>query len=174
MVSSLLSPQEKSQIAHELRQSIRELRDRGLLVSAKWYVSFYNRGRANSTNRASELLASLPRKYRSTPDLPFSPPPQPHLSQLTQSPPQGPRPSLGDFLPSPGPGDSSISISVAGPSRISRYTEEEDDILDEDEFQLARGYFDMKEFDRVVHVLRNAPGKRARFLRIYSAYLVSF
>jgi anaphase-promoting complex subunit 8 len=51
--------------------------------------------------------------------------------------------------------------------------EEEEDMIDEDEFQLAKGYFDVKEFDRVVHVLRDAPGKRARFLRIYSAYLVS-
>ena len=50
--------------------------------------------------------------------------------------------------------------------------EEEDDILEEDEFQLARSYFDMKEFDRVVYTLREARGSRARFLRSYSAYLV--
>ena len=49
----------------------------------------------------------------------------------------------------------------------------EDDILDEDQFQLARNYFDMKEFDRVVFTLRQARGKRAVFLRTYSAYLVS-
>lgn len=50
----------------------------------------------------------------------------------------------------------------------------EEDILEEDEFQLARGYFDMKEFDRVVFVLKHARGKRAVFLRLYSAYLVSY
>lgn len=47
-------------------------------------------------------------------------------------------------------------------------------MLEGDEFQLARSYFDMKEFDRVVHTLREAGGNRARFLRTYSAYLVSF
>lgn len=51
--------------------------------------------------------------------------------------------------------------------------EEEEDLLDEDEFQLGKSYFDMKEFDRVVWVLKESRGKRAKFLRIYSAYLVS-
>ena len=53
--------------------------------------------------------------------------------------------------------------------------EEEEDLLEEDEFQLARSYFDMKEFDRVAHTLKNAHarGSRARFLRAYSLYLVS-
>jgi anaphase-promoting complex subunit 8 len=51
--------------------------------------------------------------------------------------------------------------------------EEEEDLLDEDEFQLGKSYFEMKEFDRVVWVLRESRGKRAKFLRIYSAYLVS-
>lgn len=53
--------------------------------------------------------------------------------------------------------------------------EEEEDLLEEDEFQLARSYFDMKEFDRVAYTLRSAKakGSRARFLRIYSLYLVS-
>ena len=52
--------------------------------------------------------------------------------------------------------------------------EEEEDVLEEDQFQLARSYFDMKEFDRVAHTLREARGDRARFLRTYAAYLVSF
>jgi anaphase-promoting complex subunit 8 len=82
-------------------------------------------------------------------------------------------------MPSPGPGafdpDSSM---IAGPSRLRGaygfQAEVEDDILDEDEFQLARSYFDTKEFDRVVYTLKHARGKRAVFLRTYSAYLVSF
>jgi anaphase-promoting complex subunit 8 len=90
----------------------------------------------------------------------------------------GPRPSLGEFIPSPGPGafDPDGSM-IAGPSRLRGYgfeVEAEDDILDEDEFQLARSYFDTKEFDRVVYTLKHARGKRAVFLRTYSAYLVSF
>lgn len=66
----------------------------------------------------------------------------------------------------------------AGPSRRSRTRhgvdiEEEEDQVEEDEFQLARTYFDLREFDRVVWVLKEAKGSRARFLRVYSAYLVS-
>lgn len=91
---------------------------------------------------------------------------------MPSSPPRGPRPSIGDFLPTPGPLDSSI----AGPSRARTShgveIEEELDILEEDEFQLAKSYFDMKEFDRVVWILKDARGKRSRFVRIYSAYLV--
>jgi anaphase-promoting complex subunit 8 len=126
------------------------------------------------------LLASLPKEYRLAPDLTFSPPVQ-TVQPPPFSPAGGPRPSIGDFLPSPGPGvfrpDGSISgNAVAGPSRARTNhgvpLEEEEDILDEDAFQLARSYFDIKEFDRVVHVLRNARGSRPRFLRIYSAYLV--
>lgn len=51
--------------------------------------------------------------------------------------------------------------------------EEEENVIEEDEFQLARGYFDLKEYDRVAWVLRDAQGSRAKFLRYYSMYLVS-
>src|SRR5690242_8814818 len=111
--------------------------------------------------RATELLASLPKEYRVSPNLTFSPPVQ-TIQPPPLSSPVGPRPSIGDFLPSPGPGafrpDGSIgSNAVAGPSRARTNhgvpVEEEDDILDEDAYQLARSYFDIKEFDRVVHVL---------------------
>jgi anaphase-promoting complex subunit 8 len=65
----------------------------------------------------------------------------------------------------------------AGPSRSrTRHGveyEEEVDQLEEDEYQLARTYFDLREFDRVTWVLRDAKGSRSRFLRVYSAYLVS-
>jgi hypothetical protein len=36
MPRAVLSPAAKVQMAHDLRRTIRELRDRGLLVSAKW------------------------------------------------------------------------------------------------------------------------------------------
>ena len=36
MTSSALSPAAKIQIAHDLRRTIRELKDRGLMVAAKW------------------------------------------------------------------------------------------------------------------------------------------
>ncbi|WWC58343.1 uncharacterized protein I303_100883 [Kwoniella dejecticola CBS 10117] len=156
MPSSTMSPDAKIQMAHDLRRSIRELRDRGLMVSAKW---------------SSELLAALPKEYRQAPHLPFSPPPQPHNLPST-SPPNQPRPSIGDFLPSPGPASFNAE---AGPSRGRTMhgieLEEEDDILEEDEFQLARGYFDLKEYDRVVWILKDSKGSRSKFLKYYSMYL---
>ncbi|KAL1410905.1 Anaphase-promoting complex subunit 8 [Vanrija albida] len=155
-----LSAATKIQMAHDIRVTIRELKDRGLLVAAKW---------------ASELLTSLPKEYRTSPYLPFSPPTQ--QFGLSSPPRAGPRPSLGEFLPSPGPGMFSGSGLNAepGPSRsTTRHgieLEEEDDVLEEDEFQLAKSYFDIRELDRVVHTLRNAKGSRARFLKCYAAYL---
>jgi hypothetical protein len=38
MPSAAVNPAERAKIAHELRQSISELKDRGLLVAAKWFV----------------------------------------------------------------------------------------------------------------------------------------
>ncbi|WWD09188.1 hypothetical protein V865_007310 [Kwoniella europaea PYCC6329] len=156
MPGSTMSHDAKIQMAHDLRRSIRELRDRGLMVSAKW---------------SSELLAALPKEYRQAPHLPFSPPPQPH-TLFPNSPPNRPRPSIGDFLPSPGPG---LFNAEAGPSRGRTLhgieLEEEEDILEEDEFQLARGYFDLKEYDRVAWVLKDAKGSRSKFLKYYSMYL---
>lgn len=131
-------------------------------------------------SRASELLNSIPREDRSMPHLPFSPPPQ-QAFHLPTSPAEGgvgPRPSIGEFMPSPGPGafDADSSM-IAGPSRLrgsyGYETDIEEDVLEEDEFQLARSYFDTKEFERVVYTLKHARGKRAVFLRTYSAYLVS-
>lgn len=115
---------------------------------------------------------SLPKEYRSTSNLVFSPPPQ--ISSLPpRSPPGNARPSIGDFLPSPGPG----AFAQAGPSHGRTIhgieIEEEDDVIEEDEFQLARGYFDLKEYDRVAWVLKDGQGNRAKFLRYYSMYLVS-
>lgn len=136
-------------------------------------------GTTDGGSRSCELLSGLPRHHRSTPHLPFSPPPQETFPAA--SPPgrgNAPRPSIGDFLPSPGPGifGADADGSIAGPSRIRGgygvEEEMEDDILDEDEFQLARSYFDIKEFDRVVFTLKHARSKRAVFLRTYAAYLV--
>lgn len=36
MSTSTLSPQEVAQMAYELRKTVRELKDRGLIVAAKW------------------------------------------------------------------------------------------------------------------------------------------
>jgi anaphase-promoting complex subunit 8 len=124
----------------------------------------------------------LPAEYRNTPYLPFSPP----VNQVGLSTPshRGPRQSAAtDFLPSPpvaGFDDYTYNggNAEAGPSRArTRHgieIEEEDDAVEEDLFQLAKSYFDIKELDRVVHTLKGAKGARARFLRNYAAFLVSW
>lgn len=135
---------------------------------------------------------SLPKEYRSAPYLPFSPPPQ-STALVGGSPRVRARPSFGDLQASPagfdsfdlgderpggmggGVGGGMGESSEAGPSRArTRHgieIEEEDDVLEEDEFQLAKSYFDIHELDRVVHTLRAARGSRSRFLRNYAAYL---
>lgn len=126
--------------------------------------------------RASELLSSLPKQYRTAPHLPFSPP-----QQQTFPPPSASngRDSLAPYPLSPSRGPINIEeMPVAGPSRERARTmhgvemEEEEDVLEEDEWQLAKTYFDMKEFDRVVWTLREARGARDRFLKAYAGFLV--
>jgi hypothetical protein len=46
-------------------------------------------------------------------------------------------------------------------------------MIEQDEFELARSYFELKELDRCAWVLRDATSPRARFLRVYATYLVS-
>ncbi|BEJ18077.1 hypothetical protein CspHIS471_0703540 [Cutaneotrichosporon sp. HIS471] len=130
-----LALEEKAQIAHELRTTIRELKDRGLLVASKW---------------ACELLAALPKEVRTRAYLPFSPPAQ----------------QAG--LPR---GRQSIMTEMSFESDVSLHIETEEDVLDEDRFELAKTYYDIKEHDRVVATLEGAQSPRARFLRTYSAYL---
>ena len=52
---------------------------------------------------------------------------------------------MGDFFPFLGP----VDASLAGPSRARTLhgveLEEEEDVLEEDEFQLARSYFDIEK-----------------------------
>lgn len=39
-----------------------------------------------------------------------------------------------------------------------------------DEYNLARGYFDLREYDRAAHCVRNAESPVAKFLHLYSLY----
>lgn len=47
-------------------------------------------------------------------------------------------------------------------------------MLEQDEFELARAYFELKEMERCAWALRNSTSSRGRFLRVYASYLVSF
>ncbi len=50
----------------------------------------------------------------------------------------------------------------------------EDDIrAEEDEFDLAKTYYEGKEMERVVKTLEGCKSKKAKFLRLYATYLVS-
>lgn len=113
------------------------------------------------------------------PYLPFSPP----LQQAGLPPviPGSlrcyPRPSLATEL-SFDASELSMDAGAGGSGEVARTRygveiEEEDDVLEEDTFQLAKTYYDIREHDRVVAVLQGCRGPRARFLKIYSAFLVS-
>lgn len=146
-----LTLEEKAQIAHELRSTTRELKDRGLLVAAKWCVLALVE---SADRRACELLSALPKEARTRPYLPFSPP-----AQQAGLPPIRGRPSI------------MTEMSFESDVSLPHIEGEEDDVLDDDTFQLAKSYYDIKEHDRVVATLAGARSPRARFLRIYSAYL---
>ncbi|XP_021591762.1 anaphase-promoting complex subunit 8 isoform X2 [Manihot esculenta] len=48
---------------------------------------------------------------------------------------------------------------------------EEDEVVDNDFYLLAKSYFDCREYRRAAHVLRDQTGKKATFLRCYALYL---
>ncbi len=102
-----------------------------------------------SNPRACELLSALPKEARVRPYLPFSPPAQ-----------QAGLPPLR--------GRGSIMTEMSFESDVSII---DDDELEEDTFQLAKSYYDIKEHDRVVATLAGAKSARSRFLRTYAAYL---
>lgn len=49
----------------------------------------------------------------------------------------------------------------------------EQDVEEQDTFELARSYFEAKELDRCAWTLRTSRTSRAGFLRLYATYLVS-
>jgi anaphase-promoting complex subunit 8 len=44
---------------------------------------------------------------------------------------------------------------------------------EDDEFDLAKTYYDGKELERVAKTLEGCKSKKAKFLRLYATYLVS-
>lgn len=192
-------------MAHDLQAASDALRERGLLVAANWSVHLAHSpllmscwNTADSRCRAIELFSSLPEHIQSTPNIPFSPTPQPHeLPASTShafSPTSKTRPSIGEFIPSPGPGafgyTGELHLATGGDSRLAlgsiaehegdaagsaesvKRIAEEGEEADRRRYKLARSYFDMREYDRVILKLKGVKGTKAKFLRIYCQYLV--
>ncbi|OAY30947.1 anaphase-promoting complex subunit 8 isoform X1 [Manihot esculenta] len=63
------------------------------------------------------------------------------------------------------------STPPAGVSYVSTPVMEEDEVVDNDFYLLAKSYFDCREYRRAAHVLRDQTGKKATFLRCYALYL---
>ncbi|KAH9520460.1 Anaphase-promoting complex subunit 23 [Bulinus truncatus] len=66
----------------------------------------------------------------------------------------------------------SRALTVKIDSRSLLLTDESEDFWNEyDSYVLAKSYFDVKEFDRAVHVLRDCVSQKPYFLRLYSLYM---
>lgn len=63
---------------------------------------------------------------------------------------------------------------IAGVSYVTTPLMEEDDLVDDDFYLLAKSYFDCREYKRAAHVLRDQVGRKSLFLRSYALYLVSY
>ncbi|KAL7409660.1 hypothetical protein BDY24DRAFT_418699 [Mrakia frigida] len=139
----------------ELRQAVKDCRDRGLIAAAKW---------------ASELLTSIPPSSRSAPPISAFPdfffqtstPSRPGGIGRPSSPTGGGgRPSLSTFSPS----DFLPPPSQPLPSHNPPSSEEED------LYDLGKSYFDAKELERCAWTLRECQTGKAGFLRIYAKFL---
>lgn len=105
------------------------------------------------------IRTSTPSSSTANPNLPPNSSPIRFTSQSFQ-----PRVSLGDhILPVPstpgGPGQQQWDL--------------ENDLVEEDAFDLAREYFEGKELERAASTLAECKSKKAVFLRLYATYLVS-
>lgn len=140
-----------------LRQSIDDLRQRGLTQAAKF---------------SAEQLNSTPLSERLPP-----PSVQDSAGFNTSTParstkPGRARPSLSalspsEFIPTAmgGPFDVSFDIPLDQPAEFG-------DPREDDLFELARTYFEARELERCAFVLNGAKGAKGRFLRLYATYLV--
>ncbi|KAF8378341.1 hypothetical protein HHK36_029680 [Tetracentron sinense] len=63
------------------------------------------------------------------------------------------------------------STPTAGVSYVTTPVPEDDDIVSNDCYLLAKSYFDCREYRRAAHTLRDQTGKKALFLRFYALYL---
>ncbi|TFK75366.1 cell division control protein 23 [Pluteus cervinus] len=152
-----------SQLIAELRQSVQECSERGLFVASKW---------------SSDLLLSVPATKRK---LSSSSPPQSAFSTSTPARSQSPHSNhpFGDNSPSPAQPLAPIPITPARHPQappLSAFdtlprtnpSADEQDIL-----VAARGCMENREFHRAAYLLRECESPKARFMALYSQFLVS-
>lgn len=140
-----------------LRQACKDLSDRGLIMASRW---------------AAELLQSVPAS---------SPGPSTEPPAIRTSTPNRPRPSLPGLPPNisiaPGGGPSSpthdISYDFEPASTSTSKAMDPLDALELDQYIMGKAYYDNKELDRAAKALKECRSNRARFLCLYSRYLVS-
>ncbi|KAG8967730.1 Anaphase-promoting complex subunit 23 [Tulasnella sp. 419] len=134
----------------QIRRAVHDCSERGLYAAAKW---------------AADFLLHIPPSER---------PPPSHLpsSSSTGFRTSTPTRNHGHQRPS-------LSFAVSDVDDSNMLTEDvlnvHDDIyaLEEDFFLAGRESFNSKEFEKASHILKDCHGPKARFLRVYSAFLAS-
>lgn len=169
-----------------LRQAVSECSDRGLLTASKWYVPLptdncplKSEMRFRPLTRASDLLLSIPSAKRdiclqlsSQHAFSTSTPARDHSSHklhlfgeqslgVTQSIlPMPATPVRHPHLPP--------SLDVFEPLSRAMIHSEEQDLLNS-----ARRYMELREYHRVVSLLKNCTSPKGKFMRLYCQFLVS-
>lgn len=132
--------------------------------------------------RSSELLLSIPLQKRNVSQ---SSSPTSTFSTSTPARTRSPRPSLS--FPDQSPAPTQVSLHPSIPITPARHPhapqvkpQPEDlhglemnlETQDEDHLATARACFEAREFLRAVHLLRDCNSSKARFLSIYSQFMV--
>jgi anaphase-promoting complex subunit 8 len=169
-----------AQTAVELRQATKECSERGMIVATKWCAILVLRRAWSLTRdiRTSELLLALPLAKRREANDSDS---QHALNFSTSTPARakslGPAtsfPSAPSLVPTQATTpDSGPGIDSRGqPADVSALENELED-QDSDKLSAARAFIDSREFSRAIHVLRDGRSAKARFIRVYSKFMVS-
>ncbi|KAF8664373.1 hypothetical protein AX16_000744 [Volvariella volvacea WC 439] len=151
------------QMVSELRNAVKECSDRGLTVASKW---------------ASELLLSIPESKRH--HISRSPPPEGFsTSTPARSRSPNPAPVFAEPPATPAIGPESIPLTIPSyphallarprPDTVDSAMEAQE----ADTLVAARNCVESKEFRRAVYTLRDCGSLKARFLYIYSQFIVS-
>lgn len=163
------------QLVRELRNSIKDCSERGLVVAGKWYIAALHRTKPNiestSCIRSAELYLSIPQHKRDA----LVSDSRTGFSTSTPARVYSPRPSLA-FAASPAQATGSTlafgghKISSELPANQEREAELEQ--AEEATLLAAQSYVTSKDLSRAVHVLRNCRSVKAQFLSIYCQFLV--
>ncbi|KAF8844349.1 TPR-like protein [Paxillus ammoniavirescens] len=148
-----------TRLVRELRNSIKDCTNRGLVVAAKWsselYLSIPQHKRDALSDPGLAFSASTPARSRE---------PRPSLPFVSASPAV----TAGLDIPGISEGYLTSSEQCAGQTREVELERSEEAFL-----LAAQSFVASKEFGRALHVLRNCQSLNARFLSIYCQFLIS-